>query len=267
MATIQQLKDKIDLHDLADRLGLKRGKGEKANYHSPTHEDKTPSLSIYHDKKSGEQRWIDHSSIGVGGSCIDLVMHIENVEVGEAVKLLHEWYSIPFDKPAPGQQTPQSKMEFIASQCKGNEARILEYLTGRGIAEEVINHAIKKGTLGFNTWCSDTVPQGETGYHGPAVAFIVKTLNPGHVVAIDKRFLNPEHNGGVKTQSAGEKSGYVWTADINKLKRAHNVYVVESAINALSVDSCKIGGTAAIALRGTGNVDTVDFGFSPASAC
>lgn len=261
MATIQQIKERIDLHDLADRLGLKRGKGKGSNYHSPHHDDTTPSLSIYNDKHTGETKWKDFSNPGAGGSCIDLVMYCQRVETGEAVKLLHEWYQIPFDKPAPDQTQPQSKIEYLASQCKGNEQQIKAYLCGRGISDAAVEHAIKQGTLGFNTWCSDQVPAGVVGHHGPAVAFIVKTLNPGHVVAVDKRFLNPELNGGVKTQSSGKKSGYVWTADIKKLKRAHTVYAVESAINALSVDSCDMRGTAAFALRGTGNVDTVDFHF------
>ncbi|WP_244887175.1 hypothetical protein [Chromobacterium vaccinii] len=42
-----QLKDSIDLHDLAARLGLQRqGKG---NYHSPHHPDSSASLSIFAD--------------------------------------------------------------------------------------------------------------------------------------------------------------------------------------------------------------------------
>jgi DNA primase len=40
--TIELLKNRIDLHDLAGRLGLKRP-GGKGNYKSPHHDDKTPS--------------------------------------------------------------------------------------------------------------------------------------------------------------------------------------------------------------------------------
>jgi hypothetical protein len=59
MASIDDLKSRIDLHDLAEKLGLVRGKGQgNTNYHSPSHPDKSPSLSVYdHGKK-----WRDHST-------------------------------------------------------------------------------------------------------------------------------------------------------------------------------------------------------------
>ena len=52
MASIEELRNRIDLHDLAERLGLKRGKGGNANYHSPHHEDKSPSIGIAKDGRS-----------------------------------------------------------------------------------------------------------------------------------------------------------------------------------------------------------------------
>jgi len=47
-----------------------------------------------------------------------------------------------------------------------------------------------------------------------------------------------------------------------RLRRAHTVFVVESPINALSVESCHLAdGTAAFAIRGTTNVDKIDWTF------
>ena len=60
MATIDELKARIDLHDLAAWLGMKRGPGgAKANYHSPHRDDANPSVSIYRNK-SGEGNFKDH---------------------------------------------------------------------------------------------------------------------------------------------------------------------------------------------------------------
>jgi len=257
MATIQQLKDQIDLHELAARLGIQQGKGKNANYFSPHHADKSPSLSI--DNK--RNRWKDFSDPDSGGSCIDLVMYVENVEAAEAVNILHDLYGIEKDKPNPKKQQQKSTVEYIADKCKGNEEKIIEYLTSRGITQKVIKHGIKKGMLGFNTYTGKTAAAGEFGYGGPAVAFIVKCLNLSRIVAVDMRYLEPELNGGVKTQIQGEKNGYLWTNDIQKLKNAKVVFIVESSINALSVDSCEIPGTAAFALRGTGNTDNLDLRF------
>ncbi|KVW44902.1 hypothetical protein, partial [Burkholderia ubonensis] len=86
MASIEELKQRIDLHDLADRLGLKRGRGgDRALYHSPQHEDRSPSLSIYVNHPKHGTGWRDHSA-DAGGSCIDLVIHARGGTVADAVR-------------------------------------------------------------------------------------------------------------------------------------------------------------------------------------
>lgn len=256
MASIEELKQRIDLHDLAEKLGMRRGKGgEKANWHSPHHDDKSPSLSIF----KGGKAWKDHSA-DAGGSCIDLVMYAKGfAEPGEAVRFLHEIYGWPLQRPAASEpQRPKSTVEYIADRCLENRMPALEYLTGRGIAENVARGAMEKGLVGFNDWRSPKAPEGEPGHGGPAVAFIVKTLNPGHVVAVDMRYLDPALNGGVKTQTQGEKYGYGWTSDIKRLRAAHTVVVCESPINALSVETASLPGYAAFAVRGL-NVGAIDW--------
>ena len=251
MASIEDLKQQIDLHDLADKLGLTRP-GGRGNYRSPHHDDKSPSLSIY---RNGT-RWKDHST-EEGGTCVDLVMYVEGCDAGAAIKRLHELYGIPIDRPEP-ERRQRSRAEFIADRCLASADQVMEYLTGRAIDEEVVRRAISRKSVGFNTWTSDKVSAGQHGYGGPAAAFIVRTLNPGHVVAVDLRYLDPDLNGGTKTQCQGEKQGHAWFSDLNLLKAAHTVYVVESPINALSIETCGMKGVAALATRGTGNVDSMD---------
>lgn len=258
MASIEELKGRIDLHDLAEKLGMKRGKGgDRANYHSPSHPDKSPSLSIF----DGGKRWRDHST-GEGGTCVDLVMYAERVtETGEAVRRLHELYGFPLERTSGGAAAPQaekSRAEFIADRCRENADRAVDYLVSRrGISEAVAVRAVKKGAVGWNDWTSPKVAEGEPGHGGAACAFIVRTLNPGHVVAVDMRYLDPEKNGGVKTQCQGEKHGYGWTSDIKRLLSAKTVYLVESPINALSVECCDMAYSAAYAIRGVGNVGNI----------
>ncbi|HFD81018.1 MAG TPA: hypothetical protein ENK05_11620 [Gammaproteobacteria bacterium] len=251
MASIEELKQQIDLHDLAEKLGLTRP-GGRGNYRSPHHDDKSPSLSIY---RNGT-RWKDHST-DEGGTCVDLVMYVEGCDAGTAVRRLHEMYGIPMDRKDP-ERRQKSRAEFIAERCLAEAEKAIEYLVGRGIEEEVVRRAISRKTVGFNTWTSDKVPAGQHGHGGPAAAFIVRTVNPGHVVAVDLRYLDPDLNGGTKTQCQGERAGYPWFSDLHQLKSAHTVYLVESPINALSVESCAMPGVAALAIRGTGNAENVD---------
>lgn len=252
----ERLKADIDLHELAERLGLERPEGGKGNYRSPAHKDKHPSLSIF----NGGRAWKDHSDPDCRGSAIDLVLYCRaDVQSPlDAAKLLGEWYGIPMprnDEP----RREKTMVEYIAERCRGNDDAAVDYLIGRGITEEVAKRVTKSGAVGWNTWTSSKVVAGQPGHGGAGVAFVVKTLNPGRVVAVDVRYADAELNGGVKTQCQGEKDGYGWTSDIARLRRAHTVYFVESAINALSIESCNLPhGTAAFALRGTGNADNID---------
>jgi len=260
MASIDDLKNRIDLHDLADKLGLKRGVGTKANYHSPAHDDKSPSLSIFNGKTG--QAWKDHSA-DKGGSCIDLVMYVEGCDASEAVKRLHQMYGIAFDTAPAREQREKSRAEYIADRCMADRGKALDYLMEkRGITEEVARRAIEKGAVGYNDYVSPKIPAGEHGHGGPAVAFVVKTLNPGHIVAVDMRYLEPALNGGTKTQCQGEKQGYGWTSDIKRLHAAKTVYIVESPINALSIECCRLYDSAAFAIRGTGNAANIDFAWA-----
>lgn len=263
MASISELKNRIDLRDLADRLGMKQGKGgDDALYHSPHHADKTPSLSIYVNHPKYGNGWKDHSQ-DVGGSCIDLVMHVNGGTASEAMKYLHEAYAIPFDKTTKGEAPAQkSQIDYIADRClAADQAKVKEYLVGRGITEPAIDAALRAKTLGYNEWTSTTKAAGNVGHGGAAAAFIVRSPNSAQVVAVDLRYIDPSINGDVKTQTQGEKDGHYWTADPRKLARAKRVFVFESSINALSCDSCWLPEAAAISIRGIGNVHLIDFAF------
>lgn len=255
MASIEDLKRQIDLHDLAEKLGLERPQ-QTGNYRSPHHKDKNPSLSIF----DGGRRWKDWSE-DAGGTCIDLVCYVEECDVATAIRRLHEIYSIPLTPRTPHQEPPRPKTlpERIADACLGQAEGAREYLRGRGISDAVIDRAIRARTLGWNTWRSTQRAEGEFGYGGEAAAFIVRSMNPGHVVAVDMRYVDPELNGGVKTQTQGEKQLYPYVSDLKAFQAAQTVVIVESPINALSVETCGMPYTAALATRGTGNVANIDW--------
>ena len=255
---LAEVKERVNLHDLAERLGLERP-DPAGNYRSPHHKDKNPSLSIYIDKHSGEEKWKDHSS-GEGGDCFDLVCYVERCENGDAIKRIRELYSLPYERQGQPRQE-LSTIEYIAQQCQRETDAAVEYLRDkRAIDEEVIKRAIQRRSLGFSIWTSAKKNPGELGYGGAAVAFICKDIITSQVVGIDYRYIDPALNGDLKTKSQGEKSGVVWTSCLHTLKRARTVVVCESAINALSVETAiqKTGvmkGWAALAIRGTENHD------------
>lgn len=257
-----RLKREIDLHDLADRLGLQR-QGGNGNYHSPHHTDKSASVSIFKDGRA----WKDWSGTDAGGSCIDLVQFClpELSTPLDAARQLGQWYGIPMPSKSPDTramavQEPRSKADYIAERCLAEAQPVVDYLVGRGISEAVSTRAADARVLGWNTWVSDKVPAGQARHGGPAAAFIVREPASGRIVAVDLRYADPALNGGIKTQCQGEKQGFGWTSDAKRLPRAHTVYIVESPINALSVECGHFsGGTAAFAIRGIGNIEHIDW--------
>ncbi len=252
-----RLKNEIDLEDLANRLGMKQ-LGSKGNWFSPARKEKQPSLSIYVGHKTHGTGWKDHTS-GDGGSTIDLVIYAGQAnDAMDAANLLADWYGIT--RPSRERSAvPERKSteEYIAERCLQDPEPAVAYLTGRGIAESVVREAIRRKAVGWNTWSSTKVPEGEPGHGGPGVAFIVRGMAGGKVVAVDLRYADASLNGGVKTQCQGEKAGYFWTSDMARLKRAHTVYVVESPINALSIETALLDNknVAVVAIRGVANTD------------
>lgn len=260
---IDRLKGRIDLHDLADKLGLERPGGRTGNYRSPHHTDKTPSLSIFPAQFG--TGWKDHSSPDDRGDCVALYQYVHGGETVAAVRALCEMYDVPFDV----ERTPQkpaaekSRAEHIADKVRAtNPAPARQWLIEqRGLLPAVVDRAIQGGAVGFNDYRSLRVAEGQFGHCGPAAVFVVRSLNPGHVMAVDMRYIDPALNGGTKTSCQGEKDGYGWTSDVRRLRAARTVYVVESPINALSLECVIRHDEAAFATRGTGNVENIDFSF------
>lgn len=257
----------VDCTELAERLGLEQPKGQK-NFKCWSDGDHSPALACYPADSKGGSRWKNHRT-GEHGGPIDMVMGARGLSFPEAVRELGKMFAIPVERPREGielEPRKQSLAEWIGSTCwkdaRGPRAgELVEYLTGRGISDEVIERAIKAGTLGLNLYVNPKVNEGEVSHGGPGAAFMVKDRVSGAVVAVDTRYFEPALNGGVKTNSQGEKSGVPWVSDWKRVMGARRVYVVESSINVLSIETCDIPGVAALALRGTGNVDQIDFSF------
>ena len=268
----KKVNEQIDCIDLAERLGLEPGKEPRTG--------KGMKFKAPGDKQSGQlmcyagpgRGWKDFRNDTTGGA-IDLWMWARGGDFLDAVRELGRLFAIDvLEAPASGGMAPREKAslaEFIGAQCtkdaRGEDgmAELLNYLEGRGIARAVVEAAVQRGTLGLNTWTSKDTPAGEVGHGGHGVAFLCRERVGGKVLAVDTRYIDAEANGGVKTNSQGEKNGVLWCSDWRALDRARMVYLVESSINALSIETCNIAGVAALALRGTANAvpGAVDWAF------
>lgn len=257
---LNHLKSDIDIHQVAEQLGLQRD-GSRGNYRAPNREDKHHSLSLHKQGQYG-QGWKDHAT-GDGGSTIDLVLYAGAADsFMDAAKLLGDWFGLPMPVTPQGKPRQLTKIEFIAQKCRQQPEAANDYLISRGISTAVIEAAVKRRTIGYNDWTSPKLPAGQPGYGGPAAAFMVYSGN-GECVAVDFRYFDADLNGGVKTQCQGEKDGFYWTSDPRRLAAARSVYIVESPINALSIETAlaHYPGFACLAIRGVTNTRTIDWAF------
>lgn len=265
-----RLNMEIDCADLADRLGMEQP-GGKGNWRSPHHDDKDPSVAMYPPKGGRGSSWHDfgmsHPTIQ-GGGAVDLMIWHSGMEFVPAVKELARMYGYPIDVGRPGPAKPRAeptRAEYIASKVlpavktDDGRAEVLNYLEGRKIGRVVIDRAIDKGVIGLNHWTAKDIEPGQKGHGGPGVAFVVRSQLTHAVLAVDVRYFDPVLNGGQKTSSQGEKAGAPWTSDWKRLQEAQTLFVVESSINALSIETCGIPRSAALAIRGIGNVDNQDW--------
>jgi len=268
VADIKDLKARTDLHQLAEFLGLKRGKGNNANYHSPHHSDSTPSLAI--DKHG--TKFNDYSANGTEhsyGDALDLIQWVEGIDLNAAIDLLHEFHGLERTPPETPNKSSggQSLPEFIASKSSNNTDKAIDYLhLKRGIPKATIEKYLSQGkkirSIGFNDYRSKKIPEGDTGHGGPAVMFIARGWLDNKIRVCEMRYIDDGVlNGGVKAQTQGDQLGVFWTPCRNELKRAHTVYIVESPINALSIHACDMPGVAALAVLGSNNIEGTDWNF------
>ena len=176
MASIQELKTRIDLHDLAEKLGLQKPKGQ-GNYRSPHHKDNMPSLSIF----NGGRAFKDHSAGDTPhskGSFLDLIMYVEGLhDEGEALRRAHEIYNIPFDAP----QRPAERQ-----------------MSGR--IETAQQRKLQRGNVGLG------VHQFE--WNKQAVVESTLRVDPSRYVVLEEQFRNPMGKIGISGRGVGDVIGF-----------------------------------------------------------
>jgi hypothetical protein len=167
---------------------------------------------------------------------------------------------------AEGDAGDRTLVESIAARClaaaQADENQVFDYLVGqRKIGEKAVQHALERGTLGLSLWHHDNLGRGAVGYGGPAMAFVVRDAIQRRPVAVDMHYVDPDTNGGQKICVKGERAGYPWCSDWQRLEQAKTVYVVGSAMDALSIESGVLPHSAVVASRGLANVARTDWSF------
>ena len=252
MLTLDQLRERIALPDLAERLGMVRcsQNGDVQLWRRKDAERPEISINLMH------AFWRDARGQG-GGHVLDLVMWAMDQDYPTANRTLHNMYYLhylPLREDEEEDTSDTDKLLYIANKNAEQAGNAYKYLNSeRGIPDHVIKAGIENRSLGWTNYINPKVAAGEPHHGGEAVSFNTFHPHTKMLAAVDFRYYDAELNGDMKTKSLGQKNGVFWMLDPRALREAQTVYVVEGPLDALSIEAAFWGNptVCAIALRGT----------------
>src|SRR5438270_13813292 len=145
----QRLKEQADIvRVIGDYVKLKKAGAQNFSGICPFHQEKTPSFSVH-----ATRQFFHCFGCGVSGDVFTFVQKIENVTFPEAVRLVAQKLNVPLPKPTYATEGEAKEARLRAQILDVHEravaffqeclrrpegARAREYLTGRGLNEEMI---------------------------------------------------------------------------------------------------------------------------------
>ncbi|MDO8516050.1 MAG: DNA primase [bacterium] len=141
MATpLETIKEKLDVVSLLKEYLTLTPAGKNFKGRCPFHNEKTPSFMVSPDR----QTW--HCfGCGLGGDIISFVMRFENIEFGEALKVLADKAGVELRRANPMEYKfagllyeLQEKARDFFIRSLANSAQAKKYLGGRGLKNETV---------------------------------------------------------------------------------------------------------------------------------
>ena len=148
MSNVDEVKQRIDIVEvISDYLPLQKS-GQNFKAVCPFHHEKTPSFYVFPERQS----WHCFGACGTGGDVFSFVMKKENIDFGEALRILAQRVGVSLERTEAAKvKTEQKKQltdinqlaaqyyqEKLLKSLEANEARA--YVTKRGLSQEVIQN-------------------------------------------------------------------------------------------------------------------------------
>ncbi len=143
MSTIDEVKERLDIVDVVSSYvpNLKKS-GRNFKALCPFHNEKTPSFYVFPERQS----WHCFGSCAVGGDVFSFVMKKENIEFGEALRLLAEKAGVTL-APKPEAERSHKEVDIVEAAVQYYHNLLLnssaakgarQYLESRGISAQSI---------------------------------------------------------------------------------------------------------------------------------
>ena len=190
MASIDELKRHIDLHDLAGRLGLKRGRGgDRALYHSPQHADRLVAVDLC---ESPEVRHRLARSQRRRRRLVHRPRDPRARRHGGRRRPLSPRRVWPPDRATGARRAPREIYRRIHRRSLHGRARSRARLPRR---PRHLRRGARRGVRGAHARLQfvdgPKIAAGDVGHGGPAAAFVVRAPGDARVVAVDMRYVDP----------------------------------------------------------------------------
>ena len=265
MSVIEEVKQRIDIVDIVSQYTSLTKSGRTLRGLCPFHSEKTPSFFVYPEQQS----WHCFGACSTGGDVFSFLMKKENIDFGEALRLLGErvGISIPSrSEPYAGRdekerlyQTNEGAARYFHDLLLRSPAaeKARDYVANRGLSLETV----ASFQLGFslNSWDSLKGYLEERGYNenellsgglvtekeagGSYDRFRNRLMfpihdNKGHIIGFGARALDdslPKYLNSPQT-SVFDKSGSLYGIDLAApvIREQDTAVIVEGFMDAIT---------------------------------
>jgi len=170
MGVVDEVKQRLDIVDVVGQYVQLQKAGRNYKAVCPFHSERTPSFFVSPERQS----WHCFGACGTGGDIFSFVMKKENLEFGEALRLLAERAGVTLAERRPEEEAQRDRLReaneaaarfyhrALVSSEAGQRAR--RYLEARGLDLEAIQgFQLGYSPSGWDSLCQDLRGQGYGG--------------------------------------------------------------------------------------------------------
>jgi DNA primase len=147
MSVADEIKERLDIVDVVSRYVPIKKAGRNYKGLCPFHSEKTPSFIVFPDS----QTWHCFGACGTGGDIFSFVMRRENLDFGEALKLLASQAGIQLEAREQ-QASSEDKLLERLRELTAEAAVYFHYLLNQSGEAQIARDTLERRGLTRDTW-------------------------------------------------------------------------------------------------------------------
>ena len=147
MSITDEIKERLDIVDVVSRYVQLKKAGRNYKGLCPFHSEKTPSFIVFPDS----QNWHCFGACGTGGDIFAFMMRRENLDFGEALKLLADQAGVELQPRGEQASTEDRRLERLR-EIVAEAAIYFHYLLSRAGEAQIARDTLERRGLIRETW-------------------------------------------------------------------------------------------------------------------